>query len=183
MTDRPSRHVQVSPASERPPAADEPNDAQRRMLRVCQAALAAIEAHDEYEDGDNAIVFISEHGARGISIHNYDNENDSDLAAADFFEHLRSMVADAGIDVQLIDEHGRRVDADDYQQQCEDDRQRELDVAARIAQALWRCAYKLKVEYDRQQPDAAGSDECWAEAEAAWALLRELGNKAPWTHA
>jgi hypothetical protein len=38
--------------------------------------------------------------------------------------------------------------------------------------ALMRCARKLKVEYDRQQPDAA-PDECWAEAEAAWDLLRE----------
>jgi hypothetical protein len=41
-----------------------------------------------------------------------------------------------------------------------------------LASALARCAGKLKVEYDRQQPDA-GPDECWAEAEAAWDLLKE----------
>jgi hypothetical protein len=45
---------------------------------------------------------------------------------------------------------------------------------AELAQALARCAGKLKVEYDRQQPDAP-ADECWAEAEAAWALLDAFG--------
>ena len=48
----------------------------------------------------------------------------------------------------------------------------------RLGGALRLCAFKLKVEYDRQQPDAPAG-ECWAAAEAAWALLRELEEARP----
>jgi hypothetical protein len=41
---------------------------------------------------------------------------------------------------------------------------------AELETALRRCADKLKIEYDLQQPDAAPT-ECWAEAEAAWDWL------------
>jgi hypothetical protein len=46
------------------------------------------------------------------------------------------------------------------------------DEQLRLLDVLNRCACKLKAEYDRQQPDA-GPRECWAEAEAAFALLAE----------
>jgi hypothetical protein len=52
--------------------------------------------------------------------------------------------------------------------------ERELLAAnAALARSLRLCAFKLKVEYDLQQPDAP-ANECWAEAEGAWRLLDEL---------
>jgi hypothetical protein len=45
-----------------------------------------------------------------------------------------------------------------------------------LADALRRCAFKLKAEYDRQHPGAPET-ECWAEAEAAWRLL---GQETRW---
>jgi hypothetical protein len=42
-----------------------------------------------------------------------------------------------------------------------------------LQDALRRCTFKLKIEYDRQQPDAP-PNECWAECEHAWHLLEEL---------
>lgn len=45
-----------------------------------------------------------------------------------------------------------------------------------LVEALKLCAFKLKAEYDRQQPDAPET-ECWAEAEAAWRLL---GQRTRW---
>jgi hypothetical protein len=53
------------------------------------------------------------------------------------------------------------------------ERSRLRSQVAALGQALRRCADKLKAEYDRHQPDAA-RDECWAEAELAFALLEEL---------
>jgi uncharacterized membrane protein YccC len=53
------------------------------------------------------------------------------------------------------------------------ERSRLRSQVAALVQALHRCADKLKAEYDRQQPDAT-RDECWAEAEDAFALLKEL---------
>jgi hypothetical protein len=43
---------------------------------------------------------------------------------------------------------------------------------AELIRVLRGCAAKLKAEYDRQQPDAA-PDECWAEAETAFDVLRD----------
>jgi hypothetical protein len=34
-----------------------------------------------------------------------------------------------------------------------------------LVEAARSAYYKMKSEYDRQQPDAKGLDECWAEAE------------------
>jgi hypothetical protein len=48
---------------------------------------------------------------------------------------------------------------------------------ADLVRVLRRCAVKLKAEYDRQQPDAA-PDECWAEAEAAFDVLRDYPEDA-----
>jgi hypothetical protein len=46
-----------------------------------------------------------------------------------------------------------------------------------LVTALRRCAGKLKVEYDRRQPDADDT-ECWAEAEHAFAVLARVPERS-----
>jgi len=41
-----------------------------------------------------------------------------------------------------------------------------------LVRAARRAYFKMKSEYDQQQPDAAGSDECWAEAQALQGALK-----------
>ena len=47
----------------------------------------------------------------------------------------------------------------------------------RLVDAARRAYIKMKSEYDAQQPDAAGSDECWQEGQALQQALEPFGQE------
>ena len=54
--------------------------------------------------------------------------------------------------------------------------QEDIDRLVEAARDAYR---KMKFEYDEQQPDATGSPECWAEAEALQQALKPFAKEEP----
>lgn len=63
----------------------EPHD---RLTRLSDAAVQAIEVHDEYREGDKAIIFLDDGTRGGIVLHGYDDDTD---AMADLIIHLKAI--------------------------------------------------------------------------------------------
>ncbi|MFL5861168.1 MAG: hypothetical protein ACJ780_10345 [Solirubrobacteraceae bacterium] len=74
---------------------EEPRD---RLTRLCDAMAEALEAHPEYDQGDQCIIFLdSEVEQRGgMVVHGYDDDTD---ALAAIFMHLRAIFRANGQDI------------------------------------------------------------------------------------